>query len=156
MFNSIDGLPLHPLVVHGVVVLLPLAILGTIAIAVRRDWRVTFGPLVVAIAVVATALIPVATQSGEQLEKSVGDPGEHADLGDALLWFALPVLILSAALVILERRRAKRPETAPKPVVFHVVAALACVASLAAVVQVYRVGESGAREAWGGVVQSDG
>ena len=30
MFDTFNGLPIHPLVVHGVVVLLPLAILGTI------------------------------------------------------------------------------------------------------------------------------
>ena len=45
MFDTIDGLPVHALVVHAVVVLLPLALLGTIAIAVRPAWRARFGPL---------------------------------------------------------------------------------------------------------------
>ena len=81
MFDLINGLPLHPLVVHAVVVLLPLAVLGTIAIAVRPAWRLSYGPLVVAIAAVATVLIPVSTSSGEALEKRVGDPGNHAAAG---------------------------------------------------------------------------
>ena len=143
MFDLINGLPIHPLVVHAVVVLLPLAILGTIAIAARPAWRHAYGPLVVACAALACLLIPVATSSGESLEKHVGDPGKHAALGDQLIWFSLPVLVLSLVLVVLDRRR---QVVGALPTV---VAVLAVVASLAAGVQVYRVGDSGARAAWG-------
>lgn len=52
MFDLVNGLPVHPLVVHAVVVLLPLAIVGTILVAVRPTWRRAYGPLVV----VASAL----------------------------------------------------------------------------------------------------
>ena len=110
MFDLINGLPIHPLVVHGVVVLLPLAILGTIAIAARPAWRTRYGHLVVAAAALATALIPVATSSGESLEKHVGDPGKHAELGDQLIWFALPLLVLDVALVLLARRASSSTE----------------------------------------------
>lgn len=48
MFDLINGLPVHPLVVHAVVALLPLACLGTLAIAVRPVWRRQHGVLVVA------------------------------------------------------------------------------------------------------------
>ncbi|KQY55322.1 hypothetical protein ASD11_17410 [Aeromicrobium sp. Root495] len=150
MFDLIDGLPWHPLVVHAVVVLLPLAVLGTILIAVVPRWRRPYGPLVVAAAAVATALVPVATSSGEALEKHVGDPGEHAELGDQLIWFAVPLLVLTLALVVLERRSgagARRGLVAG-------VAVLAVIASLATAVQVYRVGESGARAAWADRVSS--
>ena len=101
MFDLINGLPVHALVVHAVVVLLPLGALGTIAIAVRPAWRHTYGPLVVVITAVATVLLPVATSSGEALEERVGNPGEHAELGDQLIWFAaLPMLALALVLVI--------------------------------------------------------
>ena len=63
-------------------VLLPLALLGTIAIAVKPAWRRPYGPLVVAAVAVSAILAPVATSSGEELEHRVGDPGEHAELGD--------------------------------------------------------------------------
>ncbi len=147
MFDTINGLPLHPLVVHAVVVLLPLAVLGTIAIAVRPQWRATYGPLVVAVAAAATVLCPLATSSGEALEQHVGDPGQHAQLGDQLVWFALPVLVLSLLLVWFDRRA--RPGR-----LTSVVAALAVVASVACAVQVFRVGDSGARAAWGDQVSS--
>ena len=131
MFDLINGLPIHPLVVHGVVVLLPLAILGTIAIAARPAWRVTYGPLVVACAAVGTVLLPVATSSGESLEKHVGDPGEHAALGDQLIWFAIPLLVLAAVLVWLERRKAAgKPAIGPSALPVAV-AGLAVVAALA-------------------------
>jgi uncharacterized membrane protein len=156
VFNTINGLPIHPLVVHAVVVLLPLAILGTIAIAVRPTWRAKYGVEVVAIAAVATALIPVATSSGESLEQHVGDPGKHAQLGDQLIWFALPPLVLLVAMVYLDRRARRTEAVEPQNTTsaFRAVAALAVVAALAAGVQVYRVGDSGARAAWGDQVSS--
>ena len=157
MFDLINGLPVHPLVVHAVVVLLPLACVGTIAIAVRPAWRRRYGVLVVACAAAATVLIPVSTSSGEELEHRVGDPGVHAELGDQLIWFAIPLLVLSALLVWLDRRAAVAgDDEAPRDAgrAGQVVAVLALVAAVATSVQVYRVGDSGARAAWGDQVSS--
>ena len=148
MFDLINGLPIHPLVVHAVVVLVPLAALGTIALAPRPAWRQHSGRLVVGAAVLATALTPIATSSGEALEKHVGDPGEHAALGDQLIWFLIPLLVISVALVFLDRRR---PDSTTA---LRVVATLGVVAALATTVQVYRIGDSGARAAWGDQVSA--
>jgi len=159
MFDLINGVPIHPLVVHAIVVLLPLALLGTIAIAVKPAWRRPYGPLVVAAVAVSAILAPVATSSGEELEHRVGDPGEHAELGDQLIWFILPLLALTVALVWVDRRAtrtaaltdgADRAATTSSPSKLPtVLAALAVVAALACTVQVYRVGDSGAKAAWG-------
>jgi uncharacterized membrane protein len=162
VFDLINGLPVHALVVHAVVVLLPLACIGTIAIAVRPAWRQRYGVLVVACAAVSTALIPVATSSGEELERRVGNPGEHAEMGDQLIWFAIALLALSLALVWIDRRQraADGGETTDRSLVggssnrTRVVAVLALVAALATTVQVFRVGDSGARAAWEDRVQS--
>ena len=158
MFDLINGLPVHPLVVHAVVVLLPLATLGTIAIAVRPAWRRPYGLLVVACTAVATALIPVSTSSGEALEKHVGNPGEHAELGDQLIWFAVPMLLLAAALWWFDRRSRAGDAVGSGSTrgagLLRTVAVLAVVSALATSVQVYRVGDSGARAAWGDQVSS--
>ena len=160
MFDTFNGLPLHPLVVHGVVVLLPLAMLGTIAIAVRPRWRHRFGLLVLGLAAAGTLFIPIATSSGEALEEHVGDPGEHAELGDQLIWFALPMLVLVAVLVFLDRRgrtNGQWPapgEPSPRSGLITVIAVLAVVASVGVGVQVYRVGDSGARAVWSEEVSS--
>lgn len=169
MFDTIGGLPVHPLVVHAVVVLLPLAVLGTIAVAVRPAWRARFSGLNALVAVVGTALCPVATSSGESLERHVGDPGAHAGLGDQLVWFSLPMALLAIALWLLQRRatatRRGAADTANRDdadatgsgarVARHgavrglgVVAVLAVVAAVASGVQVYRVGDSGAQAVW--------
>jgi uncharacterized membrane protein len=152
MFDLINGLPIHPLVVHAVVVLLPLAAVGTIAIAVRPGWRLPYGWFVVAFAAVSTVLTPIATSSGEALEERVGRPGPHAEMGDQLIWFEIPLLLLAVALVVLARRgsRADKAGTGgASATAVKVVAVLAIVSALATTVQVYRIGDSGARAAWG-------
>ena len=143
MFDTINGIPIHPLVVHAVVVLLPLSVLGTLAIVFRPAWRRKYGHLVLASSLVATALCPVATSSGEALEKRVGDPGQHAALGDQLVWFALALLVSVVLLLVADRRPGVGRAVARTAVV------LAAMAALATSVQVYRVGDSGARAAWG-------
>ncbi|MGC4835188.1 DUF2231 domain-containing protein [Micromonospora vinacea] len=154
MPDTVNGLPLHPLVVHAVVVLLPLAAIGVAALAIRPSWRGRYGGLVVLITALATVAVPVASSTGEGLEHRVGDPGVHAQLGDTLIWFALPLLVASIALVWLHRRAARpageksatRRTSAPVAVV---IAVLAVVVAAANLVQVYRVGDSGAKAVWG-------
>jgi uncharacterized membrane protein len=146
MFDTINGLPIHPLVVHAVVVLLPLSILGVLALVVRPAWRARYGVLVAACAAVATLLIPVATSSGESFERRVGNPGIHAELGDQLLWFAIPLLVVAVAIVVVDRGI---PDKAVRRPVAGLVSVVAVMAAIAAGVQVYRVGDSGAKAAWG-------
>ncbi|WP_328291650.1 hypothetical protein OG218_02650 [Kineococcus sp. NBC_00420] len=158
MLDTINGLPVHPLVVHAVVVLLPLAVLGTILVAVLPRWRARYGGLNALVAVIATALCPIATSSGEALEHRVGDPGAHAELGDQLVWFALPMTLLAIVLWWVQRRHRADADDARDPGArgrgpravrgLGFVAVLSVVAAIAAGVQVYRVGDSGAEAVW--------
>nr|WTA65030.1 hypothetical protein OHB51_21210 [Micromonospora sp. NBC_00855] len=156
MPDTVNGLPLHPLVVHAVVVLLPLAAIGVAALAIRPSWRGRYGGLVVLITALATVAVPIASSTGEGLEHRVGDPGVHAQLGDTLIWFALPLLVAAVALFWLHRRAAHPAgETTgshrtPASVAV-VIAVLAVVVAAANLVQVYRVGDSGAKAVWGSV-----
>lgn len=142
MFDTFNGLPLHPLVVHAIVVLIPLSVVGAIVVALRRTWRQSYGWLVAGLLAVSTALTPVATSSGEALEKRVGDPGRHAHLGDQLLWFELGLLVALVLLLVVDR-------TSARGALLLVLPVLVLVTAVAAGVQVYRVGDSGARAAWG-------
>lgn len=145
---TFNGLPLHPLVVHAVVVLLPLAVLGVTALAVRPSLVDRLGFLVVGVTALATVSIPVATSTGEDLEHRVGDPGAHARLGDTLIWFALPLLAVAVALVWTRRRaQSGRAGRGAAGVALSVLAVAVAAANL---VQVYRVGDSGARAVWDG------
>ncbi|TRW43698.1 DUF2231 domain-containing protein [Georgenia yuyongxinii] len=105
LFDLVTGLPVHALVVHAVVVLLPLVVAGTIAVVVIPRWRRAYAPVVALLATAATAIIPVATQSGLALMRRVGPPaGAHQALGQQLIWFALPLTVLLWALVIADVR----------------------------------------------------
>ena len=152
MPDTVNGLPLHPLVVHAVVVLLPLAALGVIAVAVRPAWRLKYAGLVAAVTFVATSSIPLATESGEHLERRTGNPGVHAELGDTLIWFALPLLLIAAALYWSVRRARSVHKSDGRPFggtwAAIAMAVLAIVVALANIVQVYRIGDSGAKAVW--------
>jgi uncharacterized membrane protein len=167
MPEFITGLPLHPLVVHAVVVMIPLAVLGAIVIAVWPSARHRFGWLVVGAAAIGTALVPVATDSGEKLERRLGENpmiNQHQDLGDDLLWFMLPLLAAVLGLMVLHTMRQRQlaatagegPGTttappraaAPTAVVMIVVAVLTVGFAVAAGIHAFRTGESGARAVW--------
>jgi uncharacterized membrane protein len=147
--EDIGGIPLHPLVVHSVVVLIPLAALGVIAISLVPTWRSRFGILVVAITAFATAMVPIATSTGEELEERVGESElveEHAELGAGVLYTAVPLLILSVALWWLGWR-AQRDAPAPRWLNLLVPIASVVVAAIA-IVQMVLVGHSGAEAVW--------
>ena len=170
MPTFVSGLPLHPLVVHAVVVLLPMAVLGSLVVAVRPAARRRWGWPVAVLTAVAVVSIPVATSTGEGLEHNLPRTqaiATHAELGDQLLVFAAPLLLCVAALAFVDHRRrrgvaaarAAGPGTMTAPRATSgraragvaVLAALTVAFALVSAVQVYRVGDSGARAAWGEV-----
>jgi glucan phosphoethanolaminetransferase (alkaline phosphatase superfamily) len=161
LFDTFAGLPVHPLVVHAAVVLIPLSALLVMAIAVVPRWRQgVFGWFTVGLTAVATAAVPVATQSGEALSERVGEPERHAALGEAMIYFMLPLLVLAVALVLLsarDRRRARSngADRSRQSVLTLLVAVGCLVAAVAAGVQVAFVGHSGATATWSEVVASD-
>src|SRR5215210_6675974 len=97
MFDTISGLPVHVLVVHAVVVLLPLMAVVTVAVALRRGWR-SAAPWVVLADAVVVGLAYVAKKSGEVLQKRLSQftpnvAEDHATHGDILWYFALALLV---------------------------------------------------------------
>ena len=104
----VAGLPVHPLVVHAVVVLLPMAVVGSVLVAVWPASRARWAWPVVVLTAAAVVSIPLATSTGEGLEHNLPRTpaiAAHAELGDQLLVFAAPLLVCVAALAFLDRRR---------------------------------------------------
>jgi uncharacterized membrane protein len=155
MFDTFFGLPVHALVVHVVVIVVPLAAAGVVAIAVVPRWRDRFGVLVLLLATAGLAAVPVATRSGGELEKHVRAGGivakqiqDHQDMGELVIWPTLAMWVLAVALVLLHRgRRRGRAET--------VVAVLAALAAVAALAQVAVAGHLGTTAVWSCTVGSD-
>lgn len=148
-FDTAGGLPVHVLVVHAVVVLVPLTALGGIAIAVVPSWSRRFGVLVPLLALAAAVAALVAQLSGEQLAARVGLPVEHADLGMIMKWFALALLVVTAALWWGDRGR-----DGPRPVGVKVLAGAVVVVALLSVWWVFRTGDSGSRAVWEPVIEN--
>jgi hypothetical protein len=145
MFDVIFDLPVHPLVVHGVVVLLPLSAICVVLLAVVPSWRARYGPPVLVLATASVLLVPVAQLSGKWLRGQLGYPPEsftHGQLGDDLLWYALVFWVFAGLLILLDSSRGSRGT------VVTTVAILAVVASVAMIVHVVRVGDAGSRSVW--------
>lgn len=160
MPSTIFGLPLHPLIVHATVVFVPLAaatVLGAVLVPRFRRWA---GLLPAGLSLVALILTPLSTSTGENLEGSVTDTRlieEHAELGDQLIWFTIPLFAFAVAYWWLDRRRAAG-STPPDRVrtLTAVVGVLAVLAALGTGVQVARIGHSGAKAAWANSTSSGG
>jgi hypothetical protein len=151
--ETLFGLPAHPLVVHAAVVLVPLAALGTVAIALWGRAR-RLGWIVVAFGVAAFVFTLLAQGSGEDLEHKVDESElveEHAELGDTMPWFALPIALTAAGVMVVDRRRSRTDEASRPgwmgPAVI-VVSTAAVLASVVGTVRVAQVGHSGARATW--------
>ncbi len=154
IFDSIAGLPLHPLVVHFAVVLLPLAALGLVVVVAVPKWADRFGWLTLAGLAVGTGAAFVAKESGEALAARVGDPGSHASWGDVLPWLSIGLLVAAGLWFLLHRsnRRAGGPRSPGTTLAGVLAALLALVVTGVTVV----VGHTGAQAAWGGVIADAG
>ena len=166
----VSGLPVHPLVVHAVVVLLPMAVVGSVLVALWPAIRARWAWPVVVLTAAAVVAIPLATSTGEGLEHNLPRTpaiATHAELGDQPLVFAAPLLVCVAALAFLDRRRrhsvaaastggpgamtASTATSGGARLVAVVVVVLTVGFAVVCAVQVFRIGDSGARAAWGDV-----
>ena len=153
---EINGVPLHPLVVHAVVVFVPLAALGALAMAVPRwRWLVRWPTLLVTLG--ATAATYVATISGEDLEEDRG-LGQlalvrtHEEWGERLMiamWiFAVVVAVAFWVLPHVTRLARGRDRTSPVPALVVPVQVLLVLAAIAVLVLVVLTGDAGAKAVW--------
>lgn len=148
--STVNGLPAHILLIHFIVVLAPLTALLAIVCALWPAARRHLVWLVIGLALTTAILTPLTTEAGEWLEHRT-DPSPllkaHTELGDTMLYFAI-ALVAAAALLVLVHLLENRGRPL-KSVVLWVIVALVCVASVATSVQVYRIGDSGAKVTWG-------
>lgn len=152
--SLINGLPAHILLVHAVVVLVPLTALATVISAIWPVAARRFGVVLPVLALVTLGSVPLTVEAGEWLEKHVDrDPlvREHAELGDGLLPWALGLFVLAALVWWAARRSAADASGGSRwsgTPVRVAAAVLSLVVAAGAVVDVYRIGDSGAKAAW--------
>lgn len=165
MFDTIFGLPVHPLVVHAVVVLVPMAAAGAVVIALVPRWRATFAWIVVALTAAGTVSAFVAKQAGEALEDRVEDTlidttllDTHTDAGETVPLFVLGMLVVLVAFVLYSRARDRAAQRdgasgpASRDLIGTVLAGVLVLASILATFGVIRAGHTGSESVWKGLV----
>jgi len=141
LFDTIDGLPIHPLAVHVAVVLLPLSAMALALLIFVPKWRKAYLPLTLAGLAIATVFTFIAKESGEALGDRVGEPQTHEDLGGILFPAAVGLLAVGVAFYFLEK------SDKPKWVV-QATAGVAIAAILSVSTLTYFVGHTGAEATW--------
>jgi Predicted membrane protein (DUF2231) len=154
--NVISGLPAHVLLVHAMVVLAPLTALLEMFCAILPAARRRLVWLVLVLALVTAGLTPLTTNAGQWLFNRLSRPSdilrEHSDRGHWMIYFSVALVVVAlllAALHTTEGRAEKRRTGGPA-----IVAILALAVGISTIITVYRIGDSGARAVWGGVVEA--
>lgn len=95
LLDTIQGLPVHPLVVHFAVVLLPLATLAVIVAIYVPRFRKGYSFAALVGVFLGTGAALVAKQSGEALAGRIGNPEDHANYGNILAWSSVAFFLLA-------------------------------------------------------------
>jgi hypothetical protein len=159
--DSIFGLPVHPLLVHATVVVLPLAALAVGLAALWPAFRRRAGAAPVALSVVALVLVPLSVQSGKALGDRVEETAlvdTHRGLGEDMLAWTIGLTLAAFALYWLRRKerhpdRSEPPASVSRPLTLAV-ALVALTAAVGTTVHVVRVGHSGSEAAWSDVPEA--
>ncbi|BCJ43019.1 hypothetical protein GCM10010168_02390 [Actinoplanes ianthinogenes] len=155
MFDQVNGLPVHALVLHAAVVFVPLLAILAVVYAAVPKWRPRLGWAVALLALAAPISTFVAKESGEQLYNRLVSNGlkgkgleilnDHMDYGSMLLWFVLGLGVVSLVMVGLTFRPGRQ-----LPAVANVVfVVLTLVLAAGSLYYVFETGDSGATAVWG-------
>lgn len=147
---TVGGIPLHPLVVHAVVVLVPLTALGAVLMAVLPRFSRRFGPLVALGAFVSIGSAVLAKEAGEQLARVKPVTADHLRWGDqAPLWVGLFGLAV-IAFWFFDRGI---PANRQRPLWLRLASIAVIVLSIVATLFVLAAGHSGAEAVWASLIK---
>lgn len=142
LFGQVLGLPLHPLVIHFAVVLIPMAAAGVIGVILFSGLRKNYSLPVLLFLIASLPLAFVAKESGEELADALYEPERHAELGELVPPSVLAMLVLFGIWFFLSRTGKFRS-------LFVLAGAINVLAAVGLIVLVVFVGHSGAEATWG-------
>jgi hypothetical protein len=153
---EVNGLPLHVLLVHFVVVLVPLTAIAAVLVPVWPAARRRLGIVVPLLALVDLILVPIVTSAGEWLKARVPSTPlieQHAALGATLLpWvialFAFTVVQWAWFFFFDRPDSPRRPSAVVRRVAIVVLTVLAVGLAVGTTVEVILIGEAGSRAIW--------
>lgn len=149
MPNDFYGLPLHPLIVHATVVIIPLAALTALLTLLLQRFREWAGWLPAGLSLVGLILVPLSTSTGETLEEHVRETAlleSHSEMAEGLLPWMIGLTAMTLISYVVHRR--STPERPTRQAVSATIAILVVLSVVGTTVQVARIGHSGAESAW--------
>jgi uncharacterized membrane protein len=152
VFDLIAGLPVHVLIVHLAVVLIPLSAIGAVLIAARPKALRLFGGATVIGATVGVIASVIAELSGNQLAQRVGWPEEHTNYGEIFPFAAIGFLVLLIVFWLFARGV---PLNRNRPLWLKVFGAVLIVAAVAITYFTVLTGYSGSKATWSEIVNAD-
>jgi len=154
MLDTFQGLPVHTLVVHATVVVVPAAALMVGLAAVLPRFRLWIGPGAMITALVSVVLVQLSSMSGDKLydrlkQFSTDQPliEDHEKLAGLLIFLVVPLALLAVAAFVLPRRGAKHG-------VLVTVSVLSVLFAGAVVVDVALIGHAGAKAVWSDTIKN--
>jgi uncharacterized membrane protein len=145
IFDTVAGLPVHPLVIHFAVVLVPLAAVGLIVSVLNKAFRTRFAFAFVVLLAVTVPLAFIAKESGEALAERVGISEQHETLGGTLpIWVAV-LLAMSVVWLVIARRDGS-------VLVRRILGGVVVFTAVQTIVVTLLVGHSGAEATWGKLI----
>ena len=145
MFDSINGVPIHALIVHVAIVLTPLSAIGAILIAARPKALRLFGAATVVGATVGAVASVISKTSGQNLSQRVGWPQEHVDYGNIFPIAAVAFLLLLVVFWLIARGV---PLNRNRPLWLKVFGAALILAAIGITYLTVLTGFSGASATW--------
>lgn len=152
MFDSIGNMPLHPLIIHAVVIGAPLCVLLALLFALPRTRAWARWPLAITALGTAGATY-VSVQSGQGLQRALGiTPGNevgdliatHSMLADQLLI----IMIVFAVVAVLNALVVTRRAGVDPRLLDRLLPLLLLVGAVVVMIWTYRVGDIGSRAVW--------
>ncbi len=155
---QVSGLPLHPLLVHAVVVLVPLTVAAVLLTQFWPNARKRLGIVTPLAALVVAVLVPITVAAGHSLAEFVGPLPKvqtHQHYGQMLLPWAIVLFLVAAAQWAwfrwgVVRYRASRGGMATAAPLMLATASI--VVGLGNLVLVVVAGDTGARAVWGSLL----
>jgi hypothetical protein len=153
-----NGLPIHVLLVHFVVIVVPLTSLCLVLSMFWPAARKRLGIVTPLLALAALISVPLTTQAGEALEEQVDETALteiHTEMGEDLLPWAIAMFVVAVLVwgwfryFTGEGRYAQRLTSRPVRLTITIVLAVAVVVVvIGAVYTVIVIGDSGAKAVW--------
>ena len=161
MFNTILGIPAHPLLIHAAVVFIPLLIIGAIVFVVWPQSRSKIGWAVAALAVIGPLSALFAKLSGQSLRQHLINEhfsgsiltkvNQHMSYGNMTLWWTIALGVVALAIVGYVWRATTAGDGSEPAVIRAASIVLTIGIGVVAGYYVFRTGDTGAHIVWNGI-----